>query len=144
MNGGGNLLLVSSSHATAFDGVTTVADPLSLQGMKCSAQASRTTKAKHAAAAKCRKYAEVADSQQADFIPFSIESTGGIGKEAADLIDQLCTASRDFLSLPSHHPFAHDVFSSVAIAIQRGNAFALIAGDRHAVMEARKRESLQT
>ena len=101
-------------------------------------------KAKHAAAAKCRKYAEVADSQQADFIPFSIESTGGIGKEAADLIDQLCTASRDFLSLPSHHPFAHDVFSSVAIAIQRGNAFALIAGDRHAVMEARKRESLQT
>ena len=72
-------------------------------------------KAKHAAAAKCRKYAEVADSQQADFIPFSIESTGGIGKEAADLIDQLCTASRDFLSLPSHHPFAHDVFSSVAI-----------------------------
>ena len=35
-------------------------------------------------------------------------------------------------------------FSSVAIAIQRGNAFALIAGDRHAVMEARKRESLQT
>ena len=71
-------------------------------------------KAKHAAAAKCRKYAEVADSQQADFIPFSIESTGGIGKEAADLIDQLCTASRDFLSLPSHHPFAHDVFSSLA------------------------------
>ena len=29
----------------------------------------------------------------------------------------------------------------VAVAIQRGNAFALIPGNRHAVMEARKRES---
>ena len=45
-------------------------------------------------------------------------------------------ASRDFLSLPSHHPFAHDVFSTIAIAIRRGNAFAFIAGDRHAVLEA--------
>ena len=45
-------------------------------------------------ATKCRTYAETADSQQADLIPSSVESTGGIGKEAQQLIDQLCLASR--------------------------------------------------
>jgi hypothetical protein len=69
-----------------------------------------------AAAFKRGKYAVVAATQQAAIIPFSVESTDGIGNEAETLITQLCVASRDFLCLPSHHPLAHDV-SSIAICL---------------------------
>ena len=91
-----------------------------------------------AAKDKVTKYAEVASAQAAQFIPFSVESTGGIGPEAAHLIELLSLASRDYLTLPSHHPFSNSVFSSVAIAIQRGNALAVAAGYSRAVKRSDK------
>ena len=75
--------------------------------------------AKRAAANKRRRY-EAAATQRADFIPFACESTGGIGQDADDLINQLSLASKDHLTLPSHHPPANSIHSTVAIAITRG------------------------
>ena len=75
--------------------------------------------AHRAAAAKQVKYSAVASTQRAHFIPFAVETTGGITQEASQLIDQLSFASKDHLTLPSHHPFAHSIFASIAIAIQR-------------------------
>lgn len=91
-----------------------------------------------AADGKATKYKDVASTQMAEFIPFSVETTGGIGADAARLIDLLSLASRDYLTLPSHHPFANSILSSVAIAIQRGNALAIQAGYSRAVMRAHK------
>ena len=86
--------------------------------------ASRTALAvaRQAVNRKQRHYKEVADSQQAEFIPFSCESTGGVSVEAEKLINRLSLACKDHLTLPSNLPFINAVHSSIAIAIQRGSA----------------------
>ena len=76
----------------------------------------------------------MANSQHAEFIPFSCESTGGISQEAERVINRLSFACQDHLTLPSNLPFVNAVHSSVAIAIQRGNALAILAGYSRAVM----------
>jgi len=71
---------------------------------------------------------------QARFLPFSVETTGGMGKDAEELIDQISLACRDHLILPTHHHIAHNIRASVAIAVQRVNALAVYAGYSRAVM----------
>ena len=52
-----------------------------------------------AAAFKVRKYAEVSNAQQASFIPFAAESTGGLTPGAIELLKQIALASNDHLRL---------------------------------------------
>ena len=59
---------------------------------------------------------------------FACESTGGIGQDADDLINRLSLASKDHLTLPSHHP----------VAIQRSNALAIFAGYSRAISRANR------
>lgn len=101
-----------------------------------------TASTKHLATAqkaeqrKHRNYSDMARTQQARFLPFSVETTGGMGKDAEELIDQISLACRDHLILPSHHHIANNIRASVAIAVQRGNALAVYAGYSRAVMRA--------
>ena len=92
--------------------------------------------ARRAANYKQIKYKDVAATQLAHFIPFAVETTGGLSQDAKKLIDQLSLACKDHLTLPSHHTFANTIHASVAIAIQRGNALAIQAGYSRAVMRA--------
>ena len=85
---------------------------------------------------KHRNYADVADAQCARFLPFSAETTGGLGKDAEELIDQISLACRDHLALPSHYHIANGVRASVAIAVQKGNALAIFGGYSRAVKHA--------
>lgn len=62
------------------------------------------------------------------FLPFSAETTGGLGKDAEELIDQISLACRDHLALPSHYHIANAVRASIAIAVQKGNALAIFGG----------------
>ena len=57
-------------------------------------------------------------------------------EEAEELVDQLSLACKDHLTLPSSRPFANSIRSSIAIAIQRGNAITVQAGFSRAVMRA--------
>ena len=43
------------------------------------------------------------------FIPFAVETTGGISQDAKKLIDQLSLACKDHLTLPSHHTFSNTI-----------------------------------
>jgi hypothetical protein len=99
----------------------------------------RLAVADHAAAVKRAKYTEVAHTQTADFLPFSVETHGGMAQGAEELIDQLAAACKDHLILPSGNQFANHVRSSIAIAIQRGNALAIQAGYSRAVKREGKR-----
>ena len=94
------------------------------------------TTANQAALRKHSKYTHLANTQQAHFIPFSVETSGGMTEEAEELVDQLSLACKDHLTLPSSKPFANSIRSSIAIAIQRGNALAIHAGFSRAVMRA--------
>ena len=95
--------------------------------------------ARRAAQYKQMKYKDVAATQSAHFIPFAVETTGGVSQDAEKLIDQLSLACKDHLTLPSHHTFANTIRSTIAIAIQRGNALAINAGYSRAVMRASRR-----
>ena len=69
--------------------------------------------ARRAANYKQLKYKDVAATQLAHFIPFAVETTGGLSQDAKKLIDQLSLACKDHLTLPSHHTFANTIHASV-------------------------------
>ena len=85
---------------------------------------------------ECRSDKTACMMIKARFLPFSVESTGGMGKDAEELIEQISLACCDHLVLPSHHHIAHNIRASVAIAVQRGNALAVYGGYSRAVMRA--------
>ena len=92
--------------------------------------------AEDAATSKHRKYRQLAQQQHSRFIPFSVETTGGRGKDAEQLIEQISLVCKDHFLLPSHEQITNAIRSSVAIAIQRGNALAVFGGYSRAVMRA--------
>ena len=97
------------------------------------------TVATQAALKKHRNYSHLARTQQAHFLPFSVETTGGM-TEAEELVDQLSLACKDHLTLPSYKPFANSIRSSIAIAVQKGNCLAIAADFSRAVMRAGRRQ----
>ena len=56
--------------------------------------------------------------------------------DAEEFVNQLSLTCKDHLTLPSSRPFAHSIRSSIAIAIQRGNAITVQAGFSRAIMRA--------
>jgi hypothetical protein len=89
-----------------------------------------------AAAVKVRKYVEVSTTQQASFIPFAAESTGGLSPEAIELLKQIALASNDHLRLDPAQARQGAMQAAVAIAIQRGNAMCMFAGMSRALRAA--------
>src|ERR1700712_24918 len=85
------------------------------------------TTADQAALRKHNKYKQLAGTQQSHFLPFSVITTGGMSEDAEELVNQLSLTCKDHLTLPSSRPFAHSIRSSIAIAIQRGNAITVQA-----------------
>lgn len=92
------------------------------------------TTANQAALRKHNKYKQLADTQQSHFLPFSVETTGGMTEDAEELVDQLSLTCKDHLTLPSSRPFAHSIRSSIAVAIQRGNAITIQCGFSRTIM----------
>jgi hypothetical protein len=77
---------------------------------------------------KSDKYAEVTQYQEgARFVPFAIETTGGMGKDARALVEQISLACRDHLTLQTHASIARGLRAAIAIAVQRGNGLAMQA-----------------
>jgi hypothetical protein len=93
-----------------------------------------TVTAQQAEQRKHVNYHQLAEHQHARFLPFSVETTGGMGCDAVELVDQISLACRDHLTLESHLYIARGVRASVAIAVQKGNALAILAGYSRAVM----------
>ena len=88
--------------------------------------------AEHAATLKTRKYAALALKQRAAFIPFSMETYGGMSKHARELIDVIVQYAVDHQVLFSKQEIRTRLVGIIAIAVQRGNALAILAGYRKA------------
>ena len=82
---------------------------------------------------KKAKYAAMAKAQQASFIPFAVETYGGLGKSARKLINQIVAAAEDQQQLLSSEEIRKELTGSVAIAVQKGNAKILLAAYHRAV-----------
>ena len=90
--------------------------------------------AEHEALKKSDKYAEVTHHQEgARFVPFAIETTGGMGRDARVLVEQISLACRDHLTLQTHTSIARGLRAAIAIAVQRGNGLAMQAGRSRAL-----------
>ena len=97
-------------------------------------------------AEKKAKYAAMAKTQQASFIPFAVETYGGLGKSARKLINQIVAAAEDQQQLLSSEEIRKELTGSVAIAVQKGNAKILLAAYHRAecIMYNNSYNSVQT
>ena len=81
---------------------------------------------------KSVKYSQLAIQQKAKFLPFAVETLGGIHPQAAELLQQIATASRDFNGLWSATEIIKSLKYAVACAVQKGNSDTILAGYQHA------------
>jgi hypothetical protein len=92
--------------------------------------------AKKMATAKRTKYAAIASRHDAELIPFVVETCGGLGPDAMALLDVISGAASEHLSLWSQEDAAKEVLNSVAIAVQKGNATAVLGAHAAALLRA--------
>ena len=85
---------------------------------------------------KKAKYAAMAKAQQACFIPFSVETYGGLGKSARKLIKVIASSAQEQLYMMDEEEVRKELKGSVAVAIQKGNARILLTEHYRAVSAA--------
>ena len=71
---------------------------------------------------------------EAQLLPFSVETCGAMAPDAVKLLQLVSTAGREHLGLWPHEDTMRHVLGAIAMAVQRGNAMALLAGYSKAVM----------
>jgi hypothetical protein len=98
--------------------------------------ANSTATAKKAATGKRTRYAAIASRHDAELIPFVVETCGGLGKDAIALLDVISGAASEHLSLWSQEDAAKEMLNSVAIAVQKGNAMAILGAHAAAALRA--------
>jgi hypothetical protein len=101
-----------------------------------SAATTQLAVAKQGEKIKTNKYKSTAEQHEAKFIPFVMESTGGIGPSSAKLLDEIILASRDHNTLWPHEVVSQELRGAVAVAVQKGNAMTMIAGRNLAIGRA--------
>ena len=90
---------------------------------RCSLAAARAAEKE-----KNRKYEEMARLQKATFVPFAVETFGGMGDCASDFVKQLISEGRKHAYVWAPYEIVYGIQHSVAVAIQRGNAAMLSVG----------------
>ena len=77
---------------------------------------------------KCQKYNQLSQNIQAEFVPFVVESLGGITQTGQTLLNNVILACSEHQSLWSPQQLNQELYGSISIAIQRGNSQALTSG----------------
>ena len=112
----------------------TVRHPLSKSNLTKSTD--RLSSAKSAANQKLALYKTLAANQQANFIPFAVETYGGLHSSAIQLLDIISTACRENNSYYNPNEIVHHLKYSIAIAIQRGNSEAIHYGYKRSARDS--------
>ena len=76
---------------------------------------------------KTRRHQAVVAAEKALFLPAVIETYGHFGSKLQALIKRIATAGWDNLQIPPG-PFTKQIVLELAIALQRGNAMAVMQG----------------
>jgi hypothetical protein len=84
--------------------------------------------AKRMEARKTNKYKQMTEQQEAEFFAFSAESCGGLGPQALAVLKALSAAGQPHLAMWPRYQIIQHMLSSVAVAIQKGNAMAVLSG----------------
>lgn len=83
-----------------------------------------------AASNKLTKYSVMGSQLQAKIIPFAIESFGGFSQSAQDFVSTLAHYASNYSTLFEKNELIRDFISAIAVAVQKGNALAVINGWR--------------
>ncbi len=79
---------------------------------------------------KANKYRDIADLQDATFVPFVLESYGGLGDAANKFLNDLIATAKKLQYTWAPQEVVYSVRYSVAVALQRENARILSYGLR--------------
>ena len=82
---------------------------------------------------KINKYEELSQNQNAIFIPFVIETYGGLGKKAQDFLNELSIFAIDHTTVRSRFDVVSGLRYAIACSVQRGNAMIASAGYANAL-----------
>jgi hypothetical protein len=85
---------------------------------------------------KENKYEATARAHGATFVPFVVESAGGLGEGAVQIIEEIVLASRDNNTLVHHKIVSRELKAAIGIAVQKGNAMTMIVGRNRALGRA--------
>jgi hypothetical protein len=86
---------------------------------------------------KCNKYDEISQEQHAIFIPFVIETYGGLGAKAQDFLNELSIFAIDHAVIRSRFDVVNGLRYAIACSVQRGNALIASAGYANALRVSR-------
>jgi hypothetical protein len=92
--------------------------------------------AKYMQERKRKKYTKTAAHQEARLIPFAVETCGGLAPDAVTLLKALSRAGEEHLGLWPRDVIVCQLLGSVAVAVQKGNAMAVLSGYSKAVTKA--------
>ena len=93
--------------------------------------------AKSAQEKKRKKYSKTAAHHEARLLPFAVETFGGLAPDAVTLLKELSRAGEEHLGLWPRDVIVRQLLGSVAVAVQKGNAMAVLSGYSKAVTMAR-------
>ena len=77
---------------------------------------------------KKNKYDELSQNQNCTFIPFVIETYGGLGKRAQGFLNELSIFAIDHAVIRSRFDIVNGLRYAIACSVQRGNALIAAAG----------------
>ena len=69
----------------------------------------------------------MAEAQGARFIPFAVETYGGLGKSTKKFLQIISKAAEDQMLMYPYQRIVQKLRGQIAISIQRGNAIAILA-----------------
>jgi len=83
--------------------------------------------ARHYQTVKHRKYRETAAQHGAELLPFVVETCGGMASDAVQLLAAMGDMGEERLAVWPRHVVIRQLMGSVAMAVQRGNAVAVLS-----------------
>jgi hypothetical protein len=92
---------------------------------------------------KHKKYTAAASQQDARLLPFSVESCGGMAPDAITLLHVISEAGQEHLGLWPRDQIVRQLLGSVAIAVQKGNAMAVLSAHSRATARASASHCMQ-
>ena len=89
---------------------------------------------------KHKKYNQLAQGLKAEFVPFVVESLGGITLTSQILLDNIIRACSEHQSIWSAQELKDELYGAIAVAIQQGNARAMTAGHYWSISSTQVRQ----
>ena len=115
--------LLGNRHYLIDVSITTPTNPWALRCNRSSVEQLGT--AKRTAIEKVKKHRENAEYIQAKFVPFIMESYGGMVPQCREFLGAIQYYAMDNVSTSVCHKLSSLLYSSISIAVQRGNSLIL-------------------